>query len=317
MFKKAIPPFLLLFFWLVTFGTVNAQAPPLLPLDIPKGKFVVLKIPAKLVGFERISYWKQTLNYGAVVEASTAGGLLVGGLGDWKSQGWPLMLQLTVEKVSREKNYTAVQLQHPLAQVNIRFDNSVKDLNAAFREVAFVGLLSEFESSEYYQKDVMDKVLPKIFVGSLEALPASRKLNLLKEIRFVDAALATTKYKGDTYLSVDVGGDTEIYNTIRIDQQHRLADSLNKRVLAYFKRIGRIIKFAPNVGGIRIAIRIPYKNFVTDAYVEPESDRIEIYASMDAIKQFSEDDLTNQEFVDECIVLVNGNRIRLSNMGAI
>ena len=241
--------------------------------DISKGKFIVLKIPGRLVGFDKVSWWSG--------------------------------------------NHTSVELKDALFNVKLRFDNSVKDLSSAFREVAFVGLLSEFEASDYYQKEVIGKVLPTVFNGSLTSIPANRKLNLLKELRYIDSAIKSEKYKGNNYLSVNVGGDTQIYNMIRVDQTSRLGDSLNDRILSYFKRIARVIKFHRDVDGIKISVFVPYKNFVTEAYSEPHYDRLEIYAAMDVIQQFADDELTNQEFVDEAIVLVNGNRMQISNVKSL
>jgi hypothetical protein len=295
--------------------SVLAQQNQQLPLlDVPKGKFVVLKIPSRLIGFERVSFWSGNVNYGAIIEQSKTGGLMIGGLNDWKRQGWTLMRQLSVEKVSREKNFTLVELRDPLYNVKLRFDNSVKDINTAFREVAFVGLLTDFEASDFYKKEVVEKVLPQVFTGSLESISTARKLNLLKELKYIDSAIKSEKYKGDNYLSIDVGGDTEVFNTIRVDQPHRIGHSLNQRVLSYFKRIARIVKFPTEVDGIKISILIPYKNFVTETYLEPSYDRIEIYAPMDVIRQFADDELTNQEFVEESILLVNGNRMRIPDI---
>lgn len=286
-------------------------------LDVPKGKFIVLKIPGKLIGFERVSSWSGAVSYGAIIEQSEKSGVIVGGLTEWRTAGWSLMRQLTIEKVSREKNYTMVELRDPLFNIKLRFDNTVKDLNAAFREIAFIGLLSEFEASEYYREEIIGKILPKIFTGDLASIPTARKLNLLKELRYVDSAIKTEKYKGSDYLAINVGGDTEIYNTIRVDQSHRIGHSLNQRVLSYFKRTARIIKFHPEIDGIKISIQIPYKNFVTEQYILPNYDWVEIYASMDVIQQFADDELTNQEFVEESILLVNGNRMQIPNIESL
>lgn len=282
--------------------------------EIPKGKFVVLKIPSKLVGFEKVSYWSGNSNYGAVIEQSKEGGFLINGLMNWQNGGWILMRQLTLEKISREKNYILVQLRDPLFNINLRFDNSIANINEAFKAVAFLGLLSEFQETDYYKQEIVGKVLPQVFSGSLASIPTPRKLNLLKELNYVDSAVKTEKYKGETFLSVNVGGDTEIYNTIRVDQKRRIGDSLNKRVLSYFKRIARIIKFHSEVNGIKITIFIPFKNFVTETYLEPSYDVIEIYSPMDSIREFADDELTNQEFVEESILLVNGNRMRVPDI---
>lgn len=297
--------------------TVKANAQQNSVLDVPKGKFVVLKIPGKLVGFERVSTWTGAVSHGAVIEQSEKSGLMIGGLSDWRTAGWTLMRQLTLEKVSRKDRFTEVELRDPLFNVKLRFDSSIKDVNVAFREVAFVGLLSEFEASEYYQKEVVEKMLPKIFTGGLASIPTKSKLKLLEELKYVDSAIKTEKYKGDTYLSVDVGGDVEVYNTIRLNQSQRLAHTLNQRVLSYLKRIARTIKFNSEVDGIKITILVPYKNFITETYLEPNYDRLEIYVPMDVIRQFADDELTNEEFVEEAILLVNGNRARLSELKSL
>jgi hypothetical protein len=297
--------------FLLCISVCGQQTPQNAQLDVPKGQFVVLKIPSRLVGFEKISSWSGNVSYGAIVERAEKGGTIVGGLSDWRAAGWPLMRQLTFEKVSREKNYTLVELHDPLYNVKIRFDNSVTDLNSSFREIAFLGLLSEFEASEYYQKEVIGKVLPRVFDGGLASISTERKLNLLKELKYIDSAIRSERYKGSSYLSIDVSGDTEVYNTIRVDQPHRIGHSLNQRVLSYFKRIARIVKFHSEIEGIKIAILIPYKNFITEAYSQPSYDSVEIYAPMDVIQQFTDDEITNQEFVEESILLVNGNRMRI------
>jgi len=283
-------------------------------LDVPKGTRVVLKIPGRIIGFEKVEFWSGSLNYGTVIEQSAAGGLIVGGLTEWRTAGWTLMRQLTVEKVSRNSRLTEVELRDPLFNVKLRFDTTVKDLSAAFREVAFVGLLSEFEASEYYQREVIGKVLPLIFTGKLASIPTKAKLRLLGEVRYVDSAIRTEKYKGDTYLVLNAGGDVQIYNTIQMDQSARVAHALNQRVLSYMKRVAKIINFHTEVDGIKVEVDLPYKNFVTEYHNQPSYDHLELYAPMDVIRQFADDELTNQEFVEEAVLLVNGNRSRIPTL---
>lgn len=285
------------------------------PLDVPKGSRVVLRIPGKLVGFEKVGIWSGTANYGTVIEQSSSGGLMIGGLTEWRHSGWPLMRQLTLEKVSRNSRFTEVELRDPLFNVKLRYDaTTIKDLNAAFRDTVFVGLVSEFEASEYYQQEVVGKVLPKIFSGKLSSIPMSAKLKLLRDVNFIDTAIREEKYKGDTYLVVNAGGDVQIYNTIQMNQSERIAHATNQRILRYIKYAAKTIKYNPDVDGIKVELYLPYKNFVTEAYLSPHYDFMELYAPMDVIRQFAEDELTNQEFIEESILLVNGNRTRIPTL---
>lgn len=291
--------------------------PPAWALDVPRGTTVVLKIPNRLLGFDRVSSWTGTVSYGAVIEQSQKGGYLVGGLNGWRAAGWTMMRQVTLEKITRDKNFLEVELRDPLFNVKLRFDNTIRDFNAAFHDMAFIGTLAEFEASDYYKQEVMGKILPAVFTGSLASIPQARKMDLLKELKYIDSAIRTEKYKGGEYLSINVGGDTEVYNSNRVDQPTRIGHSLNQRVLYYFKRLARIIKFHPDVDGIKITILVPYKNFLTEYYSSPSYDRLEVYAPMDTIRQFVDDELTNQEFAEESVLLVNGNRMQAPSMKSL
>lgn len=303
------------FFFVVTiFASSPSNHGQAVLLDVPKGSRVILKIPGKIIGFEKVGFWGGSLNYGTVIEQSATSGLIVGGLTQWKTVGWVLMRQLTLEKVSRNNRFTEVELRDPLFKVKLRFDTTVKDLNAAFREVAFIGLLSEFEASDYYQQEVVRKVLPLIFTGTLASIPTKAKLRLVSEVKYIDSAIRTEKYKGHTYLVLNAGGDVQIYNTIQMDQSARISHALNQRVLSYMKRVAKIINFHSEVDGIKVEVDLPYKNFVTEYYNEPNYDHLELFAPMDIIRQFAEDELTNQEFVEEAVLLVNGNRSHIPTL---
>lgn len=300
---------------MLTAIAATAQKPKATPapawgLNVPKGETIVLKIPGRLIGFDRVSTWTGAVTYSAVIEQSQQGGYMVAGLNNWRTAGWTMMRHLELVKVSREKNFTEVELQDPLYKVKLRFDNTVRDINAAFAEVAFIGTVPVFEASDYYKTEVMGRILPQVFTGKLASIPEARKMDLLRELRFVDGAIKTEKYKGGEYLSVDVGGDTEVYNSRIVDQPTRLGHTLNQRVLYYFKRLARITKFHPEVDGIKITILVPYKDFVSEYYNTPYYDRLEAYAPMETIRQFVDDELTNQEFAEEAILLVNGNRMQ-------
>lgn len=308
---------LLTFLMLLTMTAISgyAQKPKPTPatawgLNVPKGATIVLKIPGRLLGFDRVSFWSGATTYSAVIEQSQQGGYMVAGLNNWRTAGWTMMRHVELVKVNREKNFTEVELRDPLFNIKLRFDNTVRDINAAFADVAFIGTVPDFEASDYYKQEVIGRILPQVFTGKLASIPEVRKMDMLKELRYVDGAIKTEKYKGGEYLSIDVGGDTEVYNSRRVDQPTRLGHTLNQRVLYYFKRLARIVKFHPEVDGIKITILVPYKDFVSEYYNTPYYDRLEAYAPMETIRQFVDDELTNQEFAEEAILLVNGNRMQ-------
>jgi len=301
---------------LILFTGSRVQAQELAPLTVSKGSVVILKIPGRLLGFERVSFWNGTAKYGAIIEKSQKG-LMVGGIEDWQENGWPLMTQLYVQKVTNQGGSTLVELKGVAYDVNLRFSKDIPDVNVAFQQIAFSGTLDDFKKSDYYEKTAIEKVLPQIFSGKLSGIPNKSKLRVLEIVKYIDRAVGTERYKGDSYLSIDVGGDTEIYNTIRVTQQQRIEHCLNQRVLSYLKLIARAVKFADEIDGVKISILVPYKNFVTEAYADPSYDRVDLYTPMDALRQFADDDLASDEVVTESILLVNGNRTRLSEFKSL
>jgi hypothetical protein len=64
------------------------------------------------------------------------------------------------------------------------------------------------------------------------------------------------------------------------------------------------------VEGVKISEKILYRNFVSETAAK--SDTLQVYAPLGAIKQFSSADITSQQFVDQCIVIVNDNRVQVS-----
>ncbi len=61
--------------------------------------------------------------------------------------------------------------------------------------------------------------------------------------------------------------------------------------------------------GVKIGEKILYRDFVSETAVK--TDNLQLYAPLQAIKQFSAADITNQQFVDQCIVVVNDNRVQV------
>lgn len=43
----------------------------------------------------------------------------------------------------------------------------------------------------------------------------------------------------------------------------------------------------------------------------PKEEKVLIYAPSEATKKFADADTTNQQFIDSCVVLANGNRIQV------
>jgi hypothetical protein len=305
---------LTLLFGLIFLAVVPAQGQKLLskdwPLDVPKQSAIVVKIPGTFLGFEKFNVWRGTFNYTAYIRESSDG-VLVNDSPLWKYEGWPLMSDVFLEKISRKKEYTEVELRSGNTNVKLRFAPDTKDLNAAFKQVAFVGSLYEFERSEYYQKEVLGHFLPQIFKGPLAKIPREHQILFMKAAKYDIAAVGSEEYKGRFYMVLR-GINDDVYNTLQLNQAERTARVTEQYVLSALRAMNKAVGNIEEIEGVKFEVKVPYKDFVSEQYQSPHYDDLHIYAPMELIKKFDEADITNQDLIDGSVVLVNGNRVRVS-----
>lgn len=306
--------FLVLFILLGTLRAFGAQGAKAWPLAAPSGSRIVLKIPRKAIGYEKISVWSGAATFGVVIEQAADGALTINGETHWRHAGWPLMMEIELVKTESKRQYTEVELRGVDFLIKLRFGPTVKDVSKAFEAVSFKGGVDEFEASEYYRDEVIGKVLPKIFPGKLRDISQTAKLKLLRELNYFDHVIGEEQREGGAWLVLKGGIDFEVYNTLHFSQSQRVADALNRKLLGVIKRAGQLIRFHPEIAGIRVQLGIPYRNFVTDLITS--YDALEFYAPMELIRAFSAHEITAQELVDECVLMVNGNRTRIPQLDA-
>ena len=134
---------------------------------------------------------------------------------------------------------------------------------------------------------------------------------MIKGANYDLKAIGSETYKGKFYMVFRALG-SEVYNTIQLNQPARAARAIEKDVLATMRMAYKTLAGVTGVEGFKIELKVGHKNFVTEQYLNPYYDDLQIYATNEVIKKFAEDDITSQQFINESIVLVNGNRVDVS-----
>ena len=93
-----------------------------------------------------------------------------------------------------------------------------------------------------------------------------------------------------------------------------MARLLNDRLLNVLKAFADPVRAVEAIYGVKLEIRIPHKGFL-DNEADPEYDDLMIYASAEDTKAFADFELTNQEFIDRCFVILNNNQIHVPLSG--
>lgn len=291
----------------------GAHTPPSLALI--KGQIYTLKVPSALLTSGGVRAGWSTVSSVLLVEIrGSQSGIQIGGQSNWKSSGFPSMLQVKFEKVNVKKDFTDVEFR-PVdrtdSDVNLRFQPGF-DYRTAVGELMIPGPSSSVAARAYLD-EAYGVLSEKFFAGPLASVPAEKK-RLLVTYAHVTAngtSLTSETYKNNLYMVVDLGRDTSVYNDLRFSQSTLLAHVMNEKLLVILKAFAKPVEDAPQLHGLKLEYEIPHKSLLDEGssaaiYV------LEFYAPADLIRKFADADITNQQFVDGSIAIVNENRVQVS-----
>lgn len=273
------------------------------PVEIKKGSTVVVKVPLQLWHPESASFSMGTPIYTIDADAVNTP--------DWQATGLPFFGHFVVSKIFEFKplyklKYTDVELRNDKAWVKIRFQAGA-DISKGFEAMTYSGTWTDFEKSDNFKNVVFGRVAARIFDGQLSAIPDATKLALLRIAGTGLATVASETYKGKLYVTFAFPISGTVYNSLKLNESSRVATVINNR-LAMLKSLAVIAESA-GVDGVKLQESVLYRDFVSDQ--QNKSDSLQVYAPLRAITQFSSADLTNQQFVDLCTVIVNDNRVQV------
>lgn len=281
------------------------------PLTIPDSTWVIVKVPKKAIVFEKTTFFIETNSFAVSVDQGPDG-LTVGGFPDWQNIGWAAQDYLKLTKAERKKGYFQVELEHANGNhLKLRFMPSVTDINAALEKLVFPGTLEQFKASDYYQKDLANRFLPKMFTGPLAGIAFDKQLKMLEALNYSLDAIGSDTYKGKFYLKLRMPEDDLVYNSNQVNQPGRVARVLQRGLLTLLKGLQQMyLAGVAGIEGIKLEHGILYRNFGTDESTQTET--MVLYATVEQLTKFAENDITNQQLVDSSIILVNGDRVAIS-----
>ncbi|MHB8655434.1 MAG: hypothetical protein ACYDA9_16310 [Terriglobia bacterium] len=298
------PTLLVAIFSLVVVSSEPAVFAKRWALAVPKGATVVVKAPVK--------FWKPedpSVSTGVPIFSVDTSAVLA--KQDWQTAGLPYFGEFLVTKIFQFKpfyklRYTDVELRNGSTWVKLRFEPG-SDINAGFRTLTFTGTWKELEGGDYFKNVVFGTVGSAIFTGPLSRVSDSVKLALLRIAGTGLATLSSESRNDKVYIGFSFPPSGTVYNSLKLNEAARAATVINSR-LAMLKGLA-VFGADAGVDGIKISETVFYRDFVSEKIAR--SDSLQVYVPLTAIKRFSSDDITSQQFVDQCIVIVNSNRIQV------
>jgi hypothetical protein len=284
-----------------------------LKLDIPKGQAIVVEVPP--------SQW-------ASKEISLAGDIPISVLRAdqdfimsrrWENGSLPLLSSFYIEKaqdcgsgvmsgriVGCPPNWKQIELRSAKAWLKIQFPPEVHDVEAALKELTFIGTVAQFEETKYLHDKVFLPNQARLF-AALPQLGQDDRYSFFKMgvIRGFD--ISSASFKGLGYVQVGIPASTT-FNTLRASQDQRVSEVIREVILPEAKALLPYADGKP-VGGLAFHLSIPAYNFVTGG--EAKFDDLRVYMTIDELKKFSASDITSQKLLDDSFVLLNDDRIEV------
>ena len=283
-------------------------------LNVAKGQVVIVKIPHNLWVKEKLGAASGQSIYTIEIDNAFIAGR------KWETGSVPSLREFVLEKTEecgrmrydcKMKGFRQVELRSPAVWLKLRFAPDVSDVNSAFSEVVATGTVAQFEESDYFKAKIFAAQSPLVFSGPLSSLPNETKLRLFKDSLNSGAeGLTSETYKGKIYLVVKMGEGDDVYNSIRLNQSARTARVVNEKLLNLLKKFGTSLPAAGDLFGLKLEEAIPFRDFTGTDPVQ--YDKLQVYAPSESIRKFSDADITNQQFIDSCSVLVNDNRVQVN-----
>jgi hypothetical protein len=247
----------------------------------------------------------------ATVEPAPSGGALINGKADWQTIGFPSMREYRVAKVKRDQK-TGIDVE-----MKPTGDAWSRDLRLHF-PTNIGGLFGDIfadRSDRIAYKKTAYAALSAGWTGQLGELTTDQRVSLLS---FVDAVngtgAAATTYKDKSYLVMKLSGDGNTYNELKLNQNQRIARTMNESLLAIVKSAQPLLTES-GMHGLKIETSISHKDFMK-TYAVSDEDRVELYVPGDVLKRFCDADITSQQLLDGSVVIVNNNRVQVPLTGS-
>ena len=222
---------------------------------------------------------------------------------------FPALMELRFEKTNLEREYIEAELRNSGVAVKLRFYTDRSSVQGEFHRALSAGDANS-QDTESRLAEIYGRMATAVFQGPLDLVSLDLQVGLLRYAHrsLGGASLGHATFRRSDYLVVDLGRDANIYNTLQLNQSQRVGRILNDRLLGPLKEASAALD-ATGLAGVRLELLIPHRDFLSDSLAD--EDKLILYALASDAQAFADFEITNQEFIDACVIIVNDNRIEV------
>ena len=280
---------------------------------LKKNVQVLLRVPLSAFTKQFKGGW---LVYSGTIAWTGAGTVEVNGRGDWMERAFPSSQLWRLEDVGRPRaGGRLLKLRdRTLNSERALYLTIVGDSEQAFNAITAlpqdslaVGTAAVNAIASSPSMRELEQNLPGVGLRLVKV--AAEQSRRVRDNSTADSVLGIEPYKAGKYLRFDLGEATSIYNDLRVSQGERVTMAFNTFVLSIAKAFTPTLLAATSLHGLKIELEVPHEDFLKDGPLT--FDRLHTYFPVKALRSFEQDELTSQQLVDECVVLLDGNRIKV------
>ena len=282
------------------------------PVTLKRGMRITLMIPRALLKEDAERSSREAPAVAVDITAARGGDATVNGTTDWMRAGLPSLLEASIERVTREKDHTALKLQATSARgtdmvVTLRVAHSVSDPAATLGQLIVDGG-AETPAALAYRKEAHTAVAEAVFAGDLKNLSDERKRAILATLQESSGAPDVHVHDGQLYASFELGVDRRAFNDRFADESAIVAYVLNETMLPEVRKMAKSLAQVPELRGMRVVYRIPHK---AKPGAPEKQYRVELLADMRQVVAFAGAGLTNDAFVGASTLRVDGKPLEV------
>ena len=298
----------------LTLATATA-APAFSSTPYARGRSVTLILPLEALSSGRSSY-------SASVSVDQDGRLVLNHNPAWRSVGMPLVMPGIIRSIANKKktHQTTVEVSAALpwqdsrSEFKFEIPDSVNDWEAALDEI----VVNLSPAEEGYYDEVDRRLSPRLreyarmtFSGALAQISEKEQLAILLVLQsqVQSSKIRASKFKGTTYLCIDFPAGRDLYNSLQVNQNQRVAREITGKVFPLAKALGSQLEPTGSLG-LEFTLQIPFKSFL-DKYANPKIDALSVYVPINDAKSFAEFEITDQDLIERSVVLLNGSRVNV------
>jgi hypothetical protein len=286
-----------------------------------KGQQFTLRAHEQLFGSPTASKWDGRLLYEAEVEILN-GTVAIGRDTEWQGNYFVSGTPYIVKDVTTHADVLQLKLRalgvvrEPEVKLDFRVSGMTLEL---FKKALFTIFFDPSESPDAYIKENNRKLVAKFIDPEPELLllPDEQRLRLLIAIRAISLSSRPKldRLGKDLYVPAAVIGNTSVYNDIRVNKNQRIASSI-EALLPDFRRVSKAAADFPEaIAGVEFQWSVYHRNFLDNSNSSKED--MEMLISREALKAFTNGDLSPFELVQKSVLRENGVKVTLASYDPI